>query len=163
MNIREPEKQFFDDFEHKVTGKIKTYGDRSDFPQLADYGIDRQDLDGYLFDKQAILDMGGSPRNQLTVGGILIVLPVLVLSAFPDNSEVYAPGKMWATVAALAIGLMVALLLKAVLKIVIFWQLGKLRNAKMESYIKAVLFYQPLGQQEIGVSEQKFYNRHYDK
>ena len=141
MNIREPEKQFFDDFEHKVTGKIKTYGDKPDFPKLADYGIDQQDFDGYLFDKQAILDMGGSHRSQLTVGGVLTVLPVLVLSAFPDDSVVYALGKMWATVVALAIGLMIALFLKAVLKMVIAWRLGKLKDAKMESYIKAVLFY----------------------
>ena len=64
MNIREPEKQYFDDFEHKVTGKIEKYGDEPDFPKLENYGIDRQDLDGYLFDKQAILDMGGSKRSQ---------------------------------------------------------------------------------------------------
>ena len=143
MNIREPEKQFFDDFEHKVTGKISMYGDKPNFPKLSDYGIDQQDFDGYLFDKQAILDMGGSKRSQLTVGGVITVLPVLVLSAFPDDSAAYAMGKMWATVLALVLGLMVALLVKVMLKMVIYYRLGRLKDPKMESYIKAVLFYQP--------------------
>ena len=26
MNLKDPEKEFFDDFEHKVTDKIKKYG-----------------------------------------------------------------------------------------------------------------------------------------
>ena len=32
MNIREPEKQILNDFEHKVTNKIKLYGNYPDFP-----------------------------------------------------------------------------------------------------------------------------------
>ena len=142
MNIKEPEKQFFNDFEHKVTNKIAMYGDQQDFPKLSDYGIDRAQLDDYLFDKQAILDMGGSERSQLTVGGIITVLPVLVLSAFPDNSPVYVHGKMWATVLALLLGLLIALFVKALLKLVITYRLQANKNVKLESYIKAVLFYE---------------------
>ena len=86
MNIREPEKQILNDFEHKVTSKIKLYGNYPDFPKMEDYGIEGMELDDYLFDKQAILDMGGSSRNKLTVGGIITLLPVIVLSAFPDSA-----------------------------------------------------------------------------
>ncbi len=89
MKLREPEKQILDDFEHKVTGKIAKYGDEPDFPKLENYGITRMELDDYLFDKQAILDMGGSKRSQLTMGGFITVLPVLVLSCFPDKSPIY--------------------------------------------------------------------------
>lgn len=32
MELKEPEKQILDDFEHKVTGKIDKYGDEPDFP-----------------------------------------------------------------------------------------------------------------------------------
>ncbi len=141
MNIREPEKQYFDDFEHKVTGKIEKYGDEPDFPKLENYGIDRQELDGYLFDKQAILDMGGSKRSQLTVGGFLTVLPVLILSALPDKSPIYQNGKMLTTVIALIIGLLLACFVKALLQMVILYRLGKHKESKMETYIKAVLFY----------------------
>ena len=34
MNLREPEKQILDDFEHKVTNKMQKYGDEPDFPKL---------------------------------------------------------------------------------------------------------------------------------
>ena len=50
MNLKDPEKEFFDDFEHKVTDKIKKYGDRPNFPKLEDYGIERMELEDYLFD-----------------------------------------------------------------------------------------------------------------
>ena len=109
MNLKDPEKEFFDDFEHKVKGKIGKYGDRPDFPRLEDYGIERMELEDYLFDKQAILDMGGSPRSKMTVGGIVTILPVIILSAFPDSAYIY--GKMWTTVLAIAIGLMLTPLL----------------------------------------------------
>ena len=137
--MKQPEKLYFDDFEHRVSNKIRYCGDKVGFPKLADYGIERQDLDGYLFDKQAILDMGGSKQSQLTVGGIITVLPVLVLSAFPDGSPVYALGKMWATVLALLLGLLVALFVKALLQMVVYYRLGKLKDPKIEAYIKAVL------------------------
>ena len=103
MKLREPEKQILDDFEHKVTGKIAKYGNEPDFPKFENYGITRMELDDYLFDKQSILDMGGSKRSQLTIGGFITVLPVLVLSCFPDKSPVYDNGKMLATVIAVII------------------------------------------------------------
>ena len=52
MELKEPEKQILDDFEHKVTGKIDKYGDEPDFPKLENYGITRMDLDDYLFDNK---------------------------------------------------------------------------------------------------------------
>lgn len=141
MNLKDPEKEFFDDFEHKVTGKMKKYSDRPDFPKLEDYGIEGMELDSYLFDKQAILDMGGSPRHKMTVGGIVTLIPVIILSAFPDSAYIY--GKMWTTLLAIAIGLMFTLCLFAVLKAIIQIRLSKQKDPKFESYIKAVLFYQP--------------------
>ena len=141
MKLREPEKQILDDFEHKVAGKIAKYGNEPDFPKFENYGITRMELDDYLFDKQAILDMGGSSRNKLTVGGIITLLPVIVLSAFPDSAYIY--GKMGTTVLAIAVGLMLALCLYAVLKAVIRFRLARHADLKFETYIKAVLFYQP--------------------
>lgn len=138
--MREPEKQFFDDFEHKVTGKIAKYGDKPNFPKIEDYGIDRQDFDGYLFDKQAILDMEGSKRTQFTVAGIIMILPLLVLSACPDSAYIW--GKTWTTVAALALGLAFYLLIvKPIMKAIIHFRLSRIKDPQMESYIKAVLFY----------------------
>ena len=141
MNLKDPEKEFFDDYEHKVKRKIGKYGDRLDFPKLEDYGIEKMELEDYLFDKQAILDMGGSPRSKMTVGSIVTLIPIIILSAMPDSSYIY--GKTWTSVLAIAIGLMLTLCLFAVQKAVIKIRLSKQKDLKMESYLKAVLFYSP--------------------
>lgn len=143
MNLKEPEKQILDDFEHKVTNQIEKYGDRPDFPKLDNYGITRMELDDYLFDKQAILDMGGSKRTQLTVGGFVTVIPVLILSCFPDKSPIYENGKALTTIIAILIGLLLACFLKALLQMLILYRVNKHKQTKMETYIKAVLFYTP--------------------
>ena len=142
MNLREPEKQILDDFEHKVTNKMQKYGDEPDFPKLEDYGLTRMELDDYLFDKQAILDMGGSKRTQLTVGGFVTVIPVLILSCFPDKSPIYENGKAMTTIIAIIIGLLLACFCKALLQMVILYRVNKHKETKMETFIKAVLFYE---------------------
>lgn len=142
MNLREPEKQILDDFEHKVTNKMQKYGDEPDFPKLENYGLTRMELDDYLFDKQAILDMGGSKRTQLTVGGFVTVIPVLILSCFPDKSPIYENGKAMTTIIAIIIGLLLACFCKALLQMVILYRVHKHKETKMETFIKAVLFYE---------------------
>lgn len=142
MNFREPEKQILDDFEHKVTNKMQKYGDEPDFPKLENYGLTRMELDDYLFDKQAILDMGGSKRTQLTVGGFITVIPVLILSCFPDKSPIYENGKAMTTIIAIIIGLLLACFCKALLQMVILYRVNKHKETKMETFIKAVLFYE---------------------
>lgn len=142
MNLREPEKQILDDFEHKVTNKMQKYGDEPDFPKLENYGLTRMELDDYLFDKQAILDMGGSKRTQLTVGGFITVIPVLILSCFPDKSPIYENGKAMTTIVAIIIGLLLACFCKALLQMVILYRVNKHKETKMETFIKAVLFYE---------------------
>lgn len=142
MNLREPEKQILDDFEHKVTNKMQKYGDEPDFPKLENYGLTRMELDDYLFDKQAILDMDGSKRTQLTVGGFITVIPVLILSCFPDKSPIYENGKAMTTIIAIIIGLLLACFCKALLQMVILYRVNKHKETKMETFIKAVLFYE---------------------
>lgn len=142
MNLREPEKQILDDFEHKVTNKMQKYGDEPDFPKLENYGLTCMELDDYLFDKQAILDMGGSKRTQLTVGGFITVIPVLILSCFPDKSPIYENGKAMTTIIAIIIGLLLACFCKALLQMVILYRVNKHKETKMETFIKAVLFYE---------------------
>ena len=142
MNLREPEKQILDDFEHKVTNKMQKYGDEPDFPKLENYGLTRMELDDYLFDKQAILDMGGSKRTQLTVGGFITVIPVLILSCFPDKSPIYENGKAMTTIIAIIIGLLLACFCKALLQMVILYRVNKHKETNMETFIKAVLFYE---------------------
>lgn len=136
MKIKQPEKEMLNDFEHSVTSRINLYGNRSDFPKLSDYGIDRQDLDNYLFDKQAILDSGGSQRTQLTLAGLLIVLPVLALSAIPESQ--YPLGR-WTQWAAIALGIFLALMAKGIMMLTIRLRIKKMADLKMDRYINDVL------------------------
>lgn len=141
MHLQEPEKQFFDDYEHKVSGKIKKYQDNPDFPKMEMFQIDQQELDGYLFDQQAIMDIEGTPRTQYTVAGCLIILPVVILACFPEKAFLGDLAKN--TVAALLLGVLLWLFKKSLCKMIVNIRLNRMKNRKMESYIHAVLAYEP--------------------
>jgi hypothetical protein len=127
-----------DDYEHQITRKIDAYQDKADFPQLDEYHITKAQLDDYLFDKQAILDSEGSPRSQYTISGIMIVIPVVICSLFNDAQ---LPWGRWTFFVAVAIGLVLALLVKTLKKLSIFIQLRKLRQPDIECYLSDVLSY----------------------
>ena len=127
-----------DDYEHRITRKINAYQNEDDFPQLDEYHITKTQLDDYLFDKQAILDSEGSLRSQYTISGIMIVIPVIVCSLFNDDQ---LPWGRWTFFVAVSIGLVLALLVKALKKLSILIRLRKLRQSDIESYLSDVLLY----------------------
>lgn len=127
------------DFQQRVSRKIQLNKTYSDFPKAEDYGITESELSDYLFDKQAILDSEGSPRSQYTVAGILIVLPVIIISAF---SEKDLPWGRWSLFVGLGIGLALAGCVKYLIKLLIRIRLKRMTNKKIDDYIHAVLNYQ---------------------
>ena len=127
------------DFQQRVNRKIQLNKTYSDFPKAEDYGITESELSDYLFDKQAILDSEGSPRSQYTVAGILIVLPVIIISAF---SEKKLPWGRWSLFVGLGIGLALAGCVKYLIKLLIRIRLKRMTNRKIDDYINAVLNYQ---------------------
>jgi len=127
------------DFQQCVNRKIQLNKTYSDFPKAEDYGITESELSDYLFDKQAILDSEGSPRSQYTVAGILIVLPVIIISAF---SEKDLPWGRWSLFVGLGIGLALAGCVKYLVKLLIRIRLKRMANTKIDDYIHAVLNYQ---------------------
>jgi len=126
------------DYEHKITNKILSNTENPQFPAFEDYHLTRERLDGYLFDKQAILDSEGSKKSQYTVMGILIVLPIIVLSAFPESS---LPWGTWSLFVGIAIGVVLAIITKMLMKLVIKARLQRIRDDDVERYIEAVLNY----------------------
>ena len=127
------------DFQQRVNRKIQLNKTYSDFPKAEDYGITESELSDYLFDKQAILDSEGSPRSQYTVAGILIILPVIIISAF---SEKDLPWGRWSLFVGLGIGLALAGCVKYLIKLLIRIRLKRMANTKIDDYIHAVLNYQ---------------------
>jgi hypothetical protein len=133
------EVDILNDYEHSVTNKITEYGGNADFPQPEDYKVTKADVESYLFDKQAILDSLGSQKSQYTLAGVLIVLPVLVASIFPEDELPggAAGGAVLALLAGILLALIVALVQRAVRKM----RLRKLYESDIEDYIAAVLRY----------------------
>ena len=73
------------DFEQRVRNKIRVEGNFPGFPQPERYNLEKSEIDDYLMDKQLALDSGGSARTQYTIMGVMIILPVIVFSAFPQK------------------------------------------------------------------------------
>ena len=105
-----------DDFQHRVENKIRNHKDEVGFPQLPD-NVSEEDLSNYLFDYQAALDSEGTERSRYTIAGFLLCLPILIMSAFPDNS---LPFKGFLNVlVAIGIGLVLFLLYRIMMKILV--------------------------------------------
>ncbi|KGI59599.1 hypothetical protein HMPREF3034_01367 [Prevotella sp. DNF00663] len=128
-----------DDIQQQVSNKIKAHQGEAGFPKLEDYQLCDEQLTDYLFDKQAILDSLGSERTKLTVSGFLIVLPILAMSLYPQDSLPWGRNSIFVGI---AIGFCLYLLYKAISKLYIYYRLKKLNNPKIEEYISLVLSYQ---------------------
>nr|WP_024991300.1 hypothetical protein [Hoylesella pleuritidis] len=126
------------DYEHVVTDKIAAHTGDPGFPNITDYGITRKQLDDYLFDKQVILDSRGTEKSQYTVLGICIIIPVLILSAIPDQ---LVPGGGWSLLWGVGVGLVIALIVRLLTALFIKRRLCKIRDEKIECYIAEVLKY----------------------
>ena len=122
------EENILNDFEHSVTNKIKEFGAHPDFPKLEDFDITKAQLDDYLFDKQALIDSLGSEKSQYTQAGILIVLPVIVAAA-------------GGSLISISIGIMLALLVSGLQRLVRRIRIKRLHDARIENYIAQVLNY----------------------
>ena len=95
--------EMLNDFQHLVERRIEMNSHRVDFPTLEQYNLQQEELDNYLFEKQAILDSKGSERSRYTVAGILILVPVLILSMLYPVNEM--PLGDWTLVVAVLAGL----------------------------------------------------------
>lgn len=134
--MKDIEKEILD-YEHTITSKMKVNIGVKGFPVVEDYGFTRRELDDYLFDKQAILDSEGSEKSQYTVFGILVVLPVLICSAFPP--EKLPGGLEGGLLISIAIGILLGFLYKAFMKLSVQLRLKKMSEDRFEKFIKDVL------------------------
>jgi hypothetical protein len=143
--MKELQSNILDDYQHRVTQSIDFHHDEEGFPSMVQFHTDRTKLDDYLFDYQAILDSEGSQRAQLTLYGIITIIPVIVLSAIPENQ---LPWGRWSLLVAIAFGLMLAIAIKAIRVAVKQSRLRRLRQAQPEEarYCDAVTQFVNLNQ-----------------
>lgn len=140
FHISESETQvLLDDFQHQVERKINHHSDEQGFPKPEDFDVDAADLDGYLFDKQAILDSRGSEKSRYTLAAIIIIIPLVILAVmYPVNQM---PWGQWSPIIAIGVGLILWLLIVSAQKALIGMRLRKLDSAqpKIAKYVEAVL------------------------
>lgn len=105
-----------DDFQRTVENKIRNHKDEEGFPQLP-ANLSEEDLSNYLFDYQAALDSEGTERTRYTIAGFLMCLPILILSAFPDDSLPFIGALN--VLAAIGVGLILFLLYRLLMKLMV--------------------------------------------
>ena len=105
-----------DDFQHTVENKIRNHKNDAGFPQLP-ANISEDDLADYLFEYQAALDSEGTERSRYTIAGFLLCLPILIMSAFPDDSLPFEG--IMNVLAAIGVGLILFFLYRIIMKIVV--------------------------------------------
>ena len=125
--MKDLQPNILNDYEHLITRAIERWGEEEDFPVLE--GLERKALDNYLFEYQRILDSEGSQKAQLTKYGIIAILPVIVLSAFPESM---LPWGKYSLIAGVAIGVALALLIKGLVMLLIRARLSRLKSANPE-------------------------------
>lgn len=136
--MKELQPDILNDYEHRVQALLRHHAGEPGFPVFDDFNINEAMLNDYLFDYQVVLDSEGSQRSQLTLYGIIAVLPVLVLSAFPESM---LPWGKWSLFVGLAMGIVLALAIKAVRVGVKQARLRHIRreNPQVEAFVRAVL------------------------
>lgn len=129
-----------DDYSHRITRRIERYADAEGFPRMEAYGFSKERFDEYLFSKQAIIDSKGTARKQYTIAGILMVIPVIVLSAFPEKM---LPWKSYSLYVGILMGLVLYAIYYCVAALVRKARLGRLRDSDIERYISDVMNFEP--------------------
>lgn len=127
-----------DDFQHQVENKIKKHKNAQGFPVLPPT-VDEVMLSDYLFDYQAALDSEGTERTRYTIAGVLLILPILILSAFPEES---LPFKGFLNVlCAIGLGFVLFLLYRIIMKVVVRQRLNSVNASypDVKEYVDKIL------------------------
>lgn len=143
--MRDLQPTILDDFEHRVNLAIERHQDEHGFPRMETFNVTREELDEYLFDYQAILDSEGSQRSQQTTYGIIALIPVIALSAFPQKNLPW-DSETVSLLAGVVIGVAIALVIKGVR---VFLKNKNIKRQKAEhpnvvAYINAVLSFEQI-------------------
>lgn len=136
--MKELQPNLLNDYEHQVLAKIARHEGEEDFPRMEDYGLTHKALEDYLYDYQLILDREGSQKSQLTVYGIIAIIPTIVLSAFPESM---LPWGRWSLMVGIGVGVLLALFIKAIRMTVTRAKVARHRNAysNANNYVCAVM------------------------
>ena len=124
-----PEK-YLTDWEHSIKNKIERNKECPSFPHAEDYGITNKEAEDYIYDKQRILDRAEERQKKFVIPGIILVMPVIILSGFGNSTTILFIG--------VALGIVFTTLYFVIMNALDKGQLKKLHDEKIERYINAV-------------------------
>ena len=124
-----PEK-YLTDWEHSIKNKIERNKECPSFPHAEDYGITDKEAEDYIYDKQRILDRAEERQKKFVIPGIILVMPVIILSGFGNSTTILFIG--------VALGIVFTMLYFIIMNAFDKSQLKKLHDEKIERYINAV-------------------------
>ena len=118
------------DWEHSMMDKINRNKETADFPTPENYNTSESEVKDYIYDKQRILDLDEERKKNLVIPGIILVMPVIILSYFGDGTVILLLG--------VGAGVVLSLLYFVVMRLVDNIRFKKMYNADIESYLDAV-------------------------
>ena len=119
------------DWENIVYNMIEDHKGDDGFPLPEDYGTTEADVKDYIYDKQRILDRMEERSKNLLVPGILLVMPVIILSGFGDGLKILLSGVF--------AGVLLTMLYFVVAKAVDKRKLKNMRDETIEKYISKLM------------------------
>lgn len=118
------------DWEHSVTDKMDSCKNIDGCPQPEDFGTTEADVKDYAYDKQRVLDREEERKTNLVVPGIILVMPVIIMSGFGEGTELLLGGVL--------AGVILMLAYFAIMKAIDKRKIAGMYDKGIENYIEAL-------------------------
>ena len=118
------------DWEHSVTDKMDSCKNIDGCPQPEDFGTTEADVKDYAYDKQRVLDREEERKTNLVVPGIILVMPVIIMSGFGEGTELLLGGVL--------AGVILMLAYFAIMKAIDKRKIAGMYDKDIEDYIDAL-------------------------
>ena len=118
------------DWEHSVTDKMDSCKNIDGCPQPEDFGTTEADVKDYVYDKQRVLDREEERKTNLVVPGIILVMPVIIMSGFGEGTELLLGGVL--------AGVILMLAYFAIMKAIDKRKIAGMYDKDIENYIEAL-------------------------
>lgn len=118
------------DWEHSVTDKMDSCKNIDGCPQPEDFGTTEADVKDYAYDKQRVLDREEERKTNLVVPGIILVMPVIIMSGFGEGTELLLGGVL--------AGVILMLAYFAIMKAIDKRKIAGMYDKDIENYIEAL-------------------------
>lgn len=118
------------DWEHSVTDKMDSCKNIDGCPQPEDFGTTEADVKDYVYDKQRVLDREEERKTNLVMPGIILVMPVIIMSGFGEGTELLLGGVL--------AGVILMLAYFAIMKALDKRKIAGMYDKDIENYIEAL-------------------------